>query len=107
MSPIAMLLTGMVVSSIPLKQTFMNVRIYVISIVRLVVLPMIFILVASYLRLPETIYLCALCTLSMPLGLNTIVIPSALGKDTSVAAGMTVISHILSCITIPIIFSII
>ena len=107
MSPIAMLLTGMVVSSISLKQTFTNIRIYVISIVRLVILPLIFILVASFLQISETMYLCALCTLSMPLGLNTIVIPSALGKDTSVAAGMTVISHLLSCITIPIIFAII
>ena len=107
MSPIAMLLTGMVVSSISLKKAFTNIRIYIVSVVRLVVLPILFIFVASFLQLPETIYLCALCSLAMPLGLNTIVIPSALGKDTSVAAGMTVISHLLSCITIPIIFAII
>ena len=62
--------------------------------------------VASFLKIPETIYLCALCSLAMPLGLNTIVIPSALCKDTSVAAGMTVISHMLSCVTIPIVFAI-
>ncbi len=107
MSPIAMLLTGMVVSSISLKKAFTNIRIYIVSVIRLLVLPMIFIVVASFLQLPETIYLCAICSLAMPLGLNTIVIPSALGKDTSVAAGMTVISHLLSCITIPIIFAII
>lgn len=106
MSPIAMLLTGMVVSSISLKHTFTNVRIYIISIVRLVIIPFVFILFTSFLQISETIYICALCTLSMPLGLNTIVIPSALGKDTTVAAGMTVISHLLSCVTIPIIFSV-
>lgn len=105
MSPIAMLITGIVVSSISLKKTFTNVRIYVVSIFRLVFLPLIFIFAASFFDLPETIYICALCSLAMPLGLNTIVIPSALGKDTTVAAGMTVISHLLSCITIPIIFS--
>lgn len=43
----------------------------------------------------------------MPLGLNTIVIPSAYGKDTSVAAGMAVISHLLAVVTIPVIFAII
>ena len=107
MSPIAMLITGIVVSSISLKTTFSNVRIYIVSIIRLVVFPLAFIFVASFLKLPETIYICALCSLAMPLGLNTIVIPSALGKDTSVAAGMTVISHLLSCITIPLIFSLI
>ena len=107
MSPIAMLLTGVVVSSISLKATFTNVRIYIISIIRLIAIPMLFIFIASFVELSETIYLCALCSLAMPLGLNTIVIPSALGKDTTVAAGMTVISHMLSCITIPIIFSMI
>ncbi|MBQ2704233.1 MAG: AEC family transporter [Clostridia bacterium] len=107
MSPIAMILTGVVVSSISLKKTFTNVRIYIVSIVRLVIIPLLFVFAASFLELSEPIYICALCSLAMPLGLNTIVIPSALGKDTTVAAGMTVISHLLSCITIPLIFSII
>ena len=107
MSPIAMILTGVVVSSISLKKTFTNVRIYIVSIIRLIIMPVLFIAVASFFRIPETTYICALCSLAMPLGLNTIVIPSAFGKDTTVAAGMAVISHLLSCITIPLIFSII
>ena len=96
--------TGIVVSCISLKKTFTNVKIYLVSILRLIVMPGIFIFVASFLNLNETIYLCALCSLAMPLGLNTIVIPAAYGKDTSVAAGMTVISHVLSCATIPVVF---
>jgi predicted permease len=43
----------------------------------------------------------------MPLGLNTVVIPSAYDKDTSDAAGLALVSHILACITIPVIFSLI
>ena len=107
MSPIAMILTGVVVSSISLKKTFINVRIYIVSIIRLIIMPILFIAVASCFKFPETTYICALCSLALPLGLNTIVIPSALGKDTTVAAGMAVISHLLSCITIPLVFSII
>lgn len=107
MSPIAMILTGVVVSSISLKKTFLNVRIYIVSIIRLIIMPALFVSVASFFKIPETTYICALCSLAMPLGLNTIVIPSAFGKDTTVAAGMAVISHLLSCITIPLIFSII
>ena len=49
-------------------------------------------------------YVCAVCAIAMPLGLNTIVIPSAYGKDSTVAAGMAIISHLLSCITIPLVF---
>lgn len=107
MSPIAMILTGIVVSFISLKKTFTNIRIYIVSIIRLLIMPLIFIGVASFLNIPEKIYICIVCSLSMPLGLNTIVIPSALGKDTSIAAGMTVVSHLLAVITIPLIFSII
>ena len=104
MSPVAMILTGVVVSSISLKKTFTNIRIYIISIVRLIVMPLIFVGISSFFNMPQTIYVCALCSLAMPLGPNTIVIPAGLGKDTSVAAGMAVISHLLSCITIPFIF---
>jgi len=105
MSPVAMILTGIVVSSISLKKTFTNIRIYIVSFIRLAVFPLIFIFIASFFKMSETVYICALCSLAMPLGLNTIVIPSALGKDTSVAAGMTLISHLLSCISIPLIFT--
>ncbi|MBE6548096.1 MAG: hypothetical protein E7667_04375 [Ruminococcaceae bacterium] len=105
MSPIAMILTGIVVSSISLKKTFTNVRIYIVSVIRLIILPGIFIAVTQFIKMPPAMYICALCSLAMPLGLNTIVIPSALGKDTSVAAGMAVISHLLACITIPLIFA--
>ena len=107
MSPIAMILTGMIVSSISLKKTFFNLRIYIVSIIRLIVIPLAFIFILSFFDIDRTAYICILCSLAMPLGLNTIVIPSAMGKDTSVAAGMTLISHLLSCITIPIIFTLI
>ena len=42
----------------------------------------------------------------MPLGLNTVVIPAAYGKDTSIPAGMALVSHVLSIATIPLIIAI-
>ena len=107
MSPIAMILTGVVVSSISLKETFKNIRIYIVSIIRLLLMPLIFIWIAPLFNFSDALYVCAVCSLAMPLGLNTIVIPSAYGKDTTVAAGMAIISHMLSVITIPFVFAII
>lgn len=103
MSPIAMLLTGITVANLDLKKTFKNGQIYVISFARLLLIPLVFLPILYFLPISETIVICGICSLAMPLGLNTIVIPSAYGKDTSVAAGMAIISHILSCITIPIV----
>ncbi len=101
MSPIAMLLTGMTVAAIDLKKVFIDYKIYLISLVRLLVFPAIGIAALYFLPLATSTALCAVCTLAMPLGLNTIVIPAGYGKDTTAASGMAVVSHILSCGTIP------
>lgn len=101
MSPVAMLLTGITVASTDLKKTFTDYKIYIISAARLLLFPAIAIAVFRYLPLAESTVTCAVCSVAMPLGLNTIVIPSAYGKDTSAAAGMAIVSHLLSCITIP------
>ena len=104
MGPIAMLLTGMAIAKINLKEGFANVRVYIISAVRLVVLPLLFMLAVIFLPIPYEIKLCTVCATAMPLGLSTIVIPSAYGLDTKVASGMALVSHLLSCITIPLVF---
>ena len=112
MSPIAMILTGMTIAKIDLKKAFSNIGVYAISFFRLIVFPLLFIglfaLIPPLFDVSEwnTFVICTVCSVAMPLGLNTIVIPSAYGKDTTVASGMALISHILSCISIPIIFMI-
>ena len=104
MSPMAMILTGVTIAKIDLKKVISNYKIYIVSAVRLLVFPLVFILFASFFEFSQVFLICAVCSLAMPLGLNTIVIPSAYGKDTSTAAGMALVSHVLSCITIPIVF---
>jgi predicted permease len=76
----------------------------VATFLRLLVFPLLFMAVALVIPFPEVFATCAVCSLAMPLGLNTIIVPSGLGKDTKVASGMALVSHILSCVTIPLIF---
>ena len=104
MSPIAMLLTGMTIAKIDIKKVLKIKSIYAVSFLRLIVYPLLFIGFAALIPLPSTFVICAAASLAMPLGLNTIVIPAAYGKDTTTASGMTLISHILAIITIPAIF---
>jgi len=101
MTPVAMLLTGMVIGSYTLKSFVTEPTLYLASLVRLIVLP---VLGISFLRLfsiSGEIQLVALISLCMPMGLNTIIIPSAYGRDTTLGAGLALISHILSLLTIP------
>jgi predicted permease len=104
MSPVAMLLTGMTIAKIDLKKAFSNVPVYFASLVRLVVPPVAAILVLGFVKLAYGLALCIVCNLAMPLGLSPVVVPAGFGKDTSDAAGMALISHLLSCITIPLVF---
>lgn len=104
MSPVAMLLTGMTIARIDLKTTFKNISVYIVSVIRLLVIPLAAVLVLTVLPVSHGLAVCIVCSLAMPLGLNTIVVPGAYGKDTSVAAGMALISHTLSCATIPLVF---
>jgi len=104
MSPIAMLLTGITVANMDVKKVLSMKSIYVVSFVRLILFPSLFLAVFLLMPMSQSIVVCTICSLAMPLGLSTIVVPGGYGKDTSVAAGMTIVSHLLSAITIPTIF---
>ena len=106
MSPMAMLLTGMTIGRIDLKKTFKTIPIYVVSVIRLLIIPLVAIGILYFVPMSYGLSLCTVCALAMPLGLSTIVIPAAYGKDTSDAAAMALISHLLSCATIPVVFMI-
>ena len=111
MSPVAMLLTGMTLAKSNLGQIIRIKSVYLVTFFRLIVYPLVFLGLGVLAKLTQwftfdtTFYICALCVTAMPLGLNTIVIPSAYGKDTKIASGMALVSHLLGCITIPIIFA--
>ena len=104
MSPVAMLLTGVTISKIDLKRVFRDYTIYIVSAVRLILIPLAFVALFAFWSVDRTVVVCTVCAVAMPLGLNTVVIPSAYGKDPTTAAGMALISHLLSCLTIPLIF---
>lgn len=104
MSPVAMLLTGMTVAEMGFGKAFSKVSVYIVSVIRLIVIPMIFMVPLMLLPIPKGISLCIICSVAMPLGLNTIVVPKAYDLDTSVGSSMALISHIMSCGTIPLIF---
>jgi len=104
MSPVAMLLTGMTIAKMDLLKVLSIKSMYVVSFVRLILFPVMFLGLFSLISLPDNIVVCTICTMAMPLGLSTIVIPGGYGKDTSVAAGMTLVSHAFSAVTIPCIF---
>ncbi len=104
MSPIAMLITGMTIAEIDIKKALGTVSVYVLTAIRLLVIPIAYIAVLMLLPVPFHVALLMICAVAMPLGMNSIVIPKAYGLDSTVASGMALVSHVLGCFTIPFIF---
>lgn len=104
MGPVAMLLAGFVVGGYDLKEMIKNKKVYFATLLRLIVLPAIFLLALKFLKVNEEIIIYTLFVLGTPLGLNTIVFPAAYGGDTKTGASMACISHTLSIITLPLMY---
>ena len=101
MGPVSMLLAGMVVSEFDFRELLSMKRIYIITALRLVIIP----IIIGYALMPfnkiamET----AVILFAMPCGLNTIVFPRLVGEDCRIGAGLALLSNILACVTIPLV----
>ncbi len=105
MGPVAMVLTGFVVADYDFVGLIKRKEIYIASLLRLIVLPLIFLGILKVLGAGKEIMYFCLFAFGAPLGLNTVVFPASVGGDTSTGASMAMISHTLCIITIPILYS--
>lgn len=104
MGPVAMLLAGVVIGGYEFKSLLTNKKVYVATFLRLIVIPTLFVFVLRLFGASEEIQIFAFICFASPLGLNTIVYPAAYGGETRTGASMAMISHVLSVITIPLMY---
>ena len=104
MSPIAMILTGFVIGGYSFANLFGKWQTYVVAGIRLVFLPTVSVLVLKLFNAPQEAVVATLCANAMPLGLNTVIIPSAYGKSPDDGASMALVSQLTAVFTIPILF---
>lgn len=102
--PVAMVLAGFVIGGYNLKELISNKKVYVVTFLRLIVIPAVIMMVLKLLGTNDEIMTLALIAFATPLGLNTIVYPAAYGGDTKTGAAMAMVSHTLSVITIPVMY---
>ncbi len=102
--PVAMVLAGFVIGGYNFKELLQNKKVYAATAMRLVIIPAALMLILKLLGTSDEIMTLALICFATPLGLNTIVYPSAYGGDTKTGASMTMISHTLSVLTIPLMY---
>ena len=116
MGPSAMLLAGCTVAGYKIPNMLKNKKAYIATGLRLILLPTLILSLIYFikeganlafgLRIDNSFLLLLFFAFATPLGLNTVVYPESFGGDPEPGAGMTLISHTLCVITIPILFSI-
>ncbi|MBQ6876766.1 MAG: AEC family transporter [Lachnospiraceae bacterium] len=104
MGPVAMVLAGVVIGGYDIKELLGYKKVYVASLMRLILIPAVFVSVLHLFGVNKEIITLALIAFATPLGLNTIVYPAAYGGDVKTGAAMTMISSVLSVITIPLMY---
>lgn len=105
MGPISMILTGFVVSRFDMKKMLANGKVYAVSILRLLILPAFYCALLFLTGADRQTMILTLVAYAAPLGLNTVVFPAAYGADTSIGAGMALISNALAIITFPLMYA--
>lgn len=105
MGPLAMLLTGFVIGGYRMTDLLMNKKVYIVTLLRLFVLPAIIIGVLWLLGADASVLYMALFAFATALGLNTVVVPAAYDGDTHTGAGMAMISNVGAIISIPLMYA--
>ena len=99
--PISMIMTGLILSSFPIKELATDKIAYLFSLLRLVLLPFMVFGICKLFGFSEVIVPATIMA-SMPCGLNTIVFPKLVGQDCKLGAKLAFVSHLFSVITLPI-----
>lgn len=115
MGPVAMLLAGFTVAGYDFKKMVGNKKVYAATLLRLTVLPAVLVAallgiktlcnVAFGMAIDHSVLYLLFFAQACALGMNTIVFPAAYGGNPETGASMTLISHTLAVITIPVMYA--
>ena len=101
-APVAMLVLGIYMAQTSLKETVMSPRLYVLSAVRLLLIPAVTLALLTPLPVDLTMKYVILLGASAPVGANVAVYAQLYGKDYSYACRTVVLSTVLSILTLPV-----
>ena len=100
MAPVSMILAGIVISEFDLKTLISNKKAYLVTVMRLLVIPLLLGLVLKQFC-SEDIVRYGVMLYAMPCGLNTIVYPKLVGENCEMGAKFAFLTNIFVCITLP------
>lgn len=100
-TPLSMIVIGIRLANVNLKQLFMDKWAYVTSLIKLVIMPVVVVFCVSYLPIPSTIKYTTFFLLAMPSATGSVMMAVKFGKDSDFASICVLLSTILSILTLP------
>lgn len=100
-TPLSMIVIGSSLTNVKFRNIFSNVRLYICSILKLVVFPVLILLVIRNLGLNEVMTGVPVIITGMPVAANAVILSKEFGGNDSLASEGVFISTMISFITIP------
>ena len=100
--PGAMLILGSTLAMIPLRDVFLDWRIYVLCLSKMLILPVVIWAIVRLLPLPEMIGRITVVMWSLPVATNCTMLATQYGGDEAMSSKGVLITTLLSVVTIPI-----
>lgn len=104
MSPLAMILLGLTIASAPIPKLFTNIKAYVVSFIRLLLIPIIVGFAFWIMGFSGNNLILPVFVSAMPFGMNIVVFLQGNDENTYLGAQYCFISVILSILTIPLLY---
>lgn len=102
-TPISMLMIGAMLSSVPIIEMFNDWQIYVVSVVRVLIIPLLIFIVLKFILQIDSLMLIGVPVIisGMPVAANTAIMTQEYGKEPEIASQCIFTSTLMSIISIP------
>ncbi|MBO5926870.1 MAG: AEC family transporter [Clostridia bacterium] len=104
MSASAMILTGAILATLSFDKLFKSKMAYVLSFIRLILIPVIGGAILFLLGVSKELFIAGVSLLCLPSGMNVVVFPESIGRNSVEGAKSCFVSYIFALFTIPVIF---
>jgi predicted permease len=103
-SPLSMLIVGSLLAEVPLRGMLKGREVYIGSMIRLIVMPLIVYGLLRLLPLPKEVFQVCVILVAMPAAANTAILAEKFGGDAMLSSRLIGITTVFSIFTIPLIF---
>lgn len=101
----AVLLTGYTIAGFDLRETLKDVKIYLFTVVRLLLIPLALLGLCWLIKAPTIVTVLAVLVYAGPCGMNPVIFATEHGVDNKKVAGLLLVSMPLATVTIPLLYA--